>query len=100
MHDLGETRYAQTVDGGHIAYRVMGHGGLDLVLMTDEIIPAEALVDEPSAARVLDRLASFGRVVLFDRRGTGLSDPISPFRDRGAHTLKGVPGRWRLFAVE
>jgi class 3 adenylate cyclase/pimeloyl-ACP methyl ester carboxylesterase len=78
MHDLGETRYAQTVDGGHIAYRVMGHGGLDLVLMTDEIIPAEALADEPSAARVLDRLASFGRVVLFDRRGTGLSDPISP----------------------
>ena len=60
-----------------IAYQVMGAGSIDMVLVPDGWIPMEAMLEEPSCARFVRRLASFSRLVRFDRRGTGLSDPVS-----------------------
>src|SRR5438105_1877370 len=77
MTTIAGTRYASSGDV-HIAYQVRGDATLDLLLVPDGIIPMEAMTEEPSFARFLDRLASFSRLILFDRRGTGLSDPVSP----------------------
>src|SRR5438128_11524194 len=60
----------------HIAYQVLGEGPLDLVLVHGWLSHLELLWDQPAAARSLRRLASFSRLILFDKRGTGLSDPV------------------------
>lgn len=70
-----ETSYART-GGVSIAYQVVGEGPLDLVLVPGFVSHVEAIWEEPSLAHFLTRLASFSRLVLFDKRGTGLSDPI------------------------
>jgi class 3 adenylate cyclase len=70
------TRYAPVSDGGHLAYQVMGTGPIDLLVMSGELIPIDAMHEEPGYASCLERLASFGRVLYFDRRGIGLSDPL------------------------
>ena len=70
-------KYA-TADGVHIAYQVRGDGPIDLVLAPDGIIPIEAMGEERRLARFLDRLASFSRLICFDRRGIGSSDPVTP----------------------
>jgi class 3 adenylate cyclase len=70
-----ETRYARSGDL-HIAYQVVGSGPIDLVYVPTWISQVEHYWDEPSIARHFDRLASFARLILFDRRGTGLSDPV------------------------
>jgi class 3 adenylate cyclase/pimeloyl-ACP methyl ester carboxylesterase len=77
MTGLSETRYANTGDGVHIAYRVMGEGP-DLLVPPDGPIPIDAIPDEPHFDRFLRHLARFSRVILFDRRGMGLSDPVTP----------------------
>jgi pimeloyl-ACP methyl ester carboxylesterase len=63
---------------GHVslAYQVFGAGDTDLVLAPGYISNLEANWEEPNYARFLERLASRFRVVLFDKRGTGLSDRI------------------------
>ena len=71
-----ETKYAKS-EGVHVAYQVTGDGPLDLLLVPDGIIPIEAMTEEPSFARFLERLGSFSRLIRFDRRGIGLSDPVS-----------------------
>ena len=68
-----ETRYAKSGDV-HIAYQVVGDGGLDLVYAPPWIGNMELFWEEPSYARFLKRLASFSRLILFDKRGTGSSD--------------------------
>jgi pimeloyl-ACP methyl ester carboxylesterase/class 3 adenylate cyclase len=68
-----ETRYADS-DGVSIAYRVHGDGPLDLVLVPGFVSQVELLWEEPEVARFLRRLTSFARVVVFDKRGQGLSD--------------------------
>lgn len=70
-----ETRYAKTVDGVHIAYKVIGDGPLDMVLSTWAMNIDYAWRWERSAV-ALRRLASFSRLLHFDRRGTGTSDHI------------------------
>jgi class 3 adenylate cyclase/dienelactone hydrolase len=70
-----ETRYA-TSDGLHIAYQVVGDGPFDLVYVPGWISNIELMWDDPAHAHLLQRLASFSRVILFDKRGTGLSDPV------------------------
>ena len=70
-------KYAKA-DGVHIAYQVRGDGPIDLVLAPDGIIPIEAMGEERRLARFLDRLASFSRLICFDRRGIGSSDPVTP----------------------
>jgi pimeloyl-ACP methyl ester carboxylesterase len=71
-----ETKYAKS-GNVHIAYQVAGHGPVDLVFVHGWISHIEHLWEEPSVARFLDRLASFSRLILLDKRGTGLSDPVS-----------------------
>jgi class 3 adenylate cyclase len=58
----------------HVAYQVLGNGPVDLVLVRSAISHLEVLWDEPSMAQFLRDLASFSRLILFDKRGTGLSD--------------------------
>ena len=73
---IPETRYARTVDGVHIAYQVHGHGPIDLLMVLGWTTNIEALWEEPSQARLLNRLASSSRLILFDKRGVGLSDRV------------------------
>jgi pimeloyl-ACP methyl ester carboxylesterase len=78
-----QTRYAKTDDGVHIAYQVVGDGPLDLIYVPGWVSHLEVTWEEPGYARFLTRLASFSRLVLFDKRGTGMSD-----RDTGYPTLE------------
>jgi pimeloyl-ACP methyl ester carboxylesterase len=71
-----ETRYAKSGDV-HIAYQVVGDGPRDLVLVPGWVSHLEYEWEEPLFARFLRRLASFSRLILLDRRGTGLSDRVS-----------------------
>ncbi len=70
-----ETRYTKSGDV-NIAYQVVGEGPFDLVYVPGWISNVELMWDEPAHAHVLGRLASFSRLILFDKRGTGLSDPV------------------------
>ncbi len=73
---LPVTRYAKSGDV-HIAYQVFGNGSVDLVLVPGFVSHIEHYWDEPSFAHWLRRLTNFARVVMFDKRGTGLSDRVS-----------------------
>jgi class 3 adenylate cyclase/pimeloyl-ACP methyl ester carboxylesterase len=76
--EIPETRYATTTDSVSIAYQVTGSGPPDIVLANSAYISNVELVWEwPFMASFLRGLASRGRLVLFDRRGTGLSDGVS-----------------------
>jgi len=68
------TRYAKSGDVS-IAYQVIGDGPVDLVMVPGWVSHIELLWEEPEAAAFLRRLAAFSRLILFDKRGTGLSDP-------------------------
>jgi pimeloyl-ACP methyl ester carboxylesterase len=70
-----EVRYT---DGEpQIAYQVLGDGDLDLVFSFDWASNVELIWEHPSTERFLRRLASFSRLILFDTRGMGLSDPVA-----------------------
>jgi class 3 adenylate cyclase/alpha-beta hydrolase superfamily lysophospholipase len=71
--DLPETRYAKSGDV-NIAYQVVGDGPFDLVLVPGFVSHLELDWEEPRYAHFLERLASFSRLIRFDKRGTGLSD--------------------------
>jgi pimeloyl-ACP methyl ester carboxylesterase len=73
---MPETRYAKTEDGVHVAYQVVGQGPPDVVYANSFMSHVEVSWEYPPAVRFYERLAAFSRLVLFDRRGTGLSDPI------------------------
>ena len=68
-----DTRYARSGDV-RIAYQVLGTGPLDLVFVPGFISNLDHAWDDPALAHFLSRLASFSRLILFDKRGTGLSD--------------------------
>jgi len=72
----GPVRYARSGDV-NIAYQVCGTGPVDLVFVMGWVSHLEYFWKEPSFARFLSRLASFSRLILFDKRGTGLSDPVT-----------------------
>ncbi len=76
------TRYAKSGDL-HIAYQVAGDGPVDILYVPTWIGQIEVLAEEPTIAAFLDRICSFARVISFDRRGSGLSDPW-----RGVPTLE------------
>lgn len=61
----------------HLAYQVVGDGPIDLVYVPAWFSHVELLWEEPSVASFFERLASFSRLIMFDRRGAGLSDPIA-----------------------
>jgi class 3 adenylate cyclase len=70
-----ETRYARAGDL-RIAYQVVGDGPLDLMLVDQWFSNVVAQWRLPPLARFIERLASFSRVILVDKRGTGVSDPV------------------------
>jgi len=69
------TEYAQSGDL-HIAYQVVGNGARDLVYVPGWVSNVEMAWEEPTHARFLEQLASFSRLIIFDKRGTGLSDRV------------------------
>jgi class 3 adenylate cyclase len=69
------THYAKSGDL-HIAYRTLGNGPIDLVLVEQWFSNVEMASDVAPLARFHDRLAAFGRLISFDKRGVGLSDPV------------------------
>lgn len=69
------TRYVRTA-GGHVAYQVFGSGPVAVLLITNWMNNLDVMWDVPGLADYLGRLASFARVVCFDKRGTGVSDPV------------------------
>lgn len=71
-----EVLYTKTPDGAHLAYQVFGDGPFDLVFVPGFASNVEQMWRVEPFARGLRRLGSFARVVVFDRRGTGLSDRI------------------------
>jgi class 3 adenylate cyclase len=60
-----------------IAYQVKGNGPCDLVVINGPASHLELMWDEPRTARTFERMAEFARLIMFDRRGTGLSDPVT-----------------------
>src|SRR5690242_9455970 len=71
-----ETKYARSGDV-HIAYQVFGSGELDVVLVNGFTSHVELVWEHEPFARALEAIASFARVITFDRRGSGLSDPVA-----------------------
>jgi pimeloyl-ACP methyl ester carboxylesterase len=74
---LAETRYTRNGDV-NIAYQVVGEGPFDLVLVHGWVQSFDASSELESLRRFYERLASFSRLILFDKRGTGLSDRVPP----------------------
>ena len=75
MTEQPRTQFARNGDV-HLAYQTVGTGSLDILLIDTWVHHVEAVWDFPDFARFLRRLSSFGRLIHFDRRGTGLSDPV------------------------
>jgi class 3 adenylate cyclase len=71
-----KTQYAKKGEIS-IAYQVVGDGSIDLVLVNGLVAHIDLLWTEPAATAVLRRLGSFARLILFDKPGTGLSDPVA-----------------------
>ena len=76
MLDVPTTKYARSGDV-HIAYQVVGDGAHDLILVPGWVSHLEYAWQDPSYSNFLRRLASFTRLILLDRRGTGLSDRVA-----------------------
>jgi class 3 adenylate cyclase len=69
------TQYVWSADG-RVACHVEGAGPVDILLVNESVLPMEALRENSHTAAFLRRLRAWGRVIMFDRRGVGLSDPI------------------------
>ena len=67
------TRYARSGDAA-IAYQTHGDGPIDVLLITGQLSNVETLWEEPGLARLFDRMAGWGRLILMDQRGVGMSD--------------------------
>jgi len=92
MSEMPETRFTKVGDID-IAYQVIGRAdGLDLVFVPGWVSHLEVMWELPEFARFLDRLAAMGRLLLFDKRGTGLSDRIAgvPALERRADDIAAV----------
>jgi len=70
-----DLHYARTADGVHIAYSVLGEGPA-LVFCPPMVWAIEWAFEDPSCSRYLNHLAEFSRLIVFDKRGTGHSDPM------------------------
>lgn len=73
---IPQTKYARS-DNVNIAYQVFGAGDIDLVVVPGWISCIDVFWENPAFTRFLQRLGSFARVILFDKRGTGLSDRVT-----------------------
>lgn len=84
---MPETHYAKADDGVHIAYQVFGGGPFDLVVIPGFISHVELAWEDDAIARALHRLGSFSRVIMFDKRGTGMSDRTDRLPDMDRRML-------------
>src|SRR4051795_12743791 len=75
MSTLPQTRYARSSGDARIAYQVVGGGPIDLVFVSGFVSNVEGYWEDPVFAPFFERLASFARVLTFDKRGQGFSDP-------------------------
>jgi class 3 adenylate cyclase len=73
-----DIRYVRNAHGDYLAYQVLGEGPRDLVFVPEWISNIEVAWEAPAFLGALQRLASFSRVIWFDKLGTGLSDPLPP----------------------
>ena len=73
--DIPQTKYAKLGES-HIAYQVFGEGPIDFLNCLGSASSVDLIWENPLAARFLTRLASIARVITFDRRGSGASDPV------------------------
>ena len=90
-----EVRYTTTSDGISIAYQVVGSGPVDLITALGSVTHLEVLWEHPLSARYLRNLARFSRLILFDKRGVGLSD-----RDVANRSLEARMDDLRAVAAE
>jgi len=74
--EVPRTRYAVASGQVRVAYQVVGHGPPDLVCVPSAVSHVEIFWEEPSVARYLRKLSAFSRLILFDKRGVGMSDRI------------------------
>ena len=77
MADHPETRYATTADGVHVAYQVIGDGPIDVLFVMGWVTNIEWMWTLPEIRKWFDRMSTFARVLIFDKRGVGLSDRVS-----------------------
>ena len=91
MMAMPTTQYARSGDLS-IAYQVVGDGPIDVVWVPGFVSHVELIWEIPPAARMIERLASFSRLIMFDKRGTGLSDPVdgSPTLEERIDDLRAV----------
>jgi class 3 adenylate cyclase len=75
--DVPPVRFATSADGLDIAYMTYGEGPIDLVVIPAHVSNLDLWWERPEHARFADRLASFARVIFFDKRGTGLSSRLT-----------------------
>ena len=73
MAEIPSTRYVKS-DGVHIAYQVVGEGPFDLLFVPGFVSNIESMWQSPDQSAFFRRLASFSRLIVFDKRGTGMSD--------------------------
>jgi class 3 adenylate cyclase len=87
-----QVRYTQTADGVSIAYAVVGDGPLDLLCIPGFVSHLEVLFEAPRAERYFGRLASIGRLIIYDKRGQGLSDrpPQPPTLEQSMEDARAV----------
>ena len=85
------TRYAKS-GSVNIAYQVVGEGPIDLVMVPGFVSHVEVSWERPKLAHLLTRLGSFARLIVFDKRGTGMSDPASsaPTMDERMDDIRAV----------
>ncbi|HUQ00680.1 MAG TPA: adenylate/guanylate cyclase domain-containing protein [Aeromicrobium sp.] len=76
MITMPKTQYARSGELS-IAYQVVGDGPIDVVLVPGFVSHVEMWWELPPVVRMLERISTFARLILFDKRGTGLSDPVS-----------------------
>ena len=87
-----------------VAYQVLGEGPFNVVYVPGAVSHVELQWDAAGLAALLRGLAEHARMLVFDKRGTGMSDRVAgtpgiTFDDHGIQELKGVPGEWRMYAV-
>jgi class 3 adenylate cyclase/pimeloyl-ACP methyl ester carboxylesterase len=87
--EIPETQYARTSDGVHIAYQILGSGPIDFVYVGPWVTHLEYRWELPQYASYLRRIASFSRLILFDKRGIGMSDPVPADQLPGLETRMG-----------
>ena len=86
-------RYARSGDVS-IAYQVVGDGPTDLVMVFGYVSNIEVNWEEPMLARFLERLSRYGRLIVFDKRGTGLSDRVSEVPSLEVRPVIALGGEW------